>query len=88
MRTPARYVETGAAFMQLTPPHCELATSNRSLPEPFDVVLDGGVQSGLSVAYDLAKRGFDFVVIDDTERIRDPAGSANAPRRGRTSAVG
>jgi putative flavoprotein involved in K+ transport len=40
-------------------------------PERFNTVIIGGGQSGLSVGYYLARRGVDFVILDENERVGD-----------------
>src|SRR5690242_21700249 len=39
--------------------------------ERFDTVVVGGGQAGLAVGYHLARRGVDFVVLDDNEQVGD-----------------
>jgi putative flavoprotein involved in K+ transport len=65
----ARFVEEGAAFVELTarkPPRVEEPSP---APETLDVVVIGGGQAGLSVGYHLARRGLRFVVLEKDARI-------------------
>jgi putative flavoprotein involved in K+ transport len=39
--------------------------------ERFETVVVGGGQAGLSVGYQLAERGRDFVILDANERVGD-----------------
>ncbi|HEY3253714.1 MAG TPA: FAD-dependent oxidoreductase [Polyangiaceae bacterium] len=54
------------AARKLTPPG-----SNQATAERFDVVVIGGGQAGLSVGYQLARRGLRFVILDAEQRIGD-----------------
>jgi len=55
-------VEEGAAAMQL---------ARRPLHAPFDAIVIGGGQAGLSVGYHLAQAGVRFVILEANARIGD-----------------
>jgi putative flavoprotein involved in K+ transport len=67
-----RFVEEGAALMELarrpSPPTARDARGR----EAFDVIVVGAGQAGLSVGYHLARHGLRFVILDAGERIGDP----------------
>ena len=42
-----------------------------SAPERIETIIIGGDQAGLSVGYQLARRGLRFVILDAGERIGD-----------------
>jgi putative flavoprotein involved in K+ transport len=73
MRTPAQQaaapieplIESGEAFRRLG--GLEPAAERH----PFDVIVIGGGQSGLSVGYHLRKHGLRFVILDASDRIGD-----------------
>lgn len=64
----ARFVEEGAAFLELSGRSAAPAPSGR---ERFDVIVIGAGQAGLSVGYHLGRRGLRFVILDGNERIGD-----------------
>jgi putative flavoprotein involved in K+ transport len=46
--------------------------ANSGLPQRIDTVVIGAGQAGLSVGHHLARRGVDFIILDDRPRIGDP----------------
>jgi len=66
-KTNAQWVEEGSAFEGLSRAGRETAGTE----DPFDVIVIGGGQSGLSVGYHLARRRLRFLILDANERVGD-----------------
>jgi putative flavoprotein involved in K+ transport len=49
----------------------ERTASQPQKVEPFDVIVIGAGQAGLSVGYYLAQRGLRFVILDAQQRVGD-----------------
>jgi len=63
--TTTTFIESGEAFRRLG------GLESPAVQEPYDVVVIGGGQAGLSVGYYLRKRGLRFVILDASPRIGD-----------------
>jgi putative flavoprotein involved in K+ transport len=67
----ARFVEEGAALMELARRPSPPALPEARGREGFDVIVVGAGQAGLSVGFHLARHGLRFVILDAGERIGD-----------------
>jgi putative flavoprotein involved in K+ transport len=63
--TTTTFIESGEAFRRLG------GLDSPAAREPYDVVVIGGGQAGLSVGYYLRKRGLRFIILDASARIGD-----------------
>jgi putative flavoprotein involved in K+ transport len=64
-------IEEGAAFTALSARPLTKPAPRPRERERFDVIVIGGGQAGLSVGYQLARRGLSFVILDAHARIGD-----------------
>lgn len=60
-----RLIEEGAASIELA------SLRDAARQEPFDVIVIGGGQAGLSVGYHLSRAGARFVILDAHQRVGD-----------------